>query len=176
MPAPAEPDGRPKIRDILTDDEMEGMASDAGMSEEQIAKVAAPMSGMSVGQFQMVAAAGRALGEKLGMKSNSAAELSLACSYTAAVRALVFALSSCGYGLTTAFDTPAGAYFEAELPSDLLAYGGSLQFDVVEQGENAVQLKGASEIPGQMYDWGKGKRALAAVFEKTEAFARRLDD
>jgi hypothetical protein len=49
-----------------------------------------------------------------------------------------------------------------------------LQFDIVEQAEGKVQVAGASEIKGQMFDWGKGNRALKDMLAKTEPFARRL--
>lgn len=98
----------------------------------------------------------------------------LACSYPAAVRGLVLALTSLRYTLTSAFDTPAGAYIEVEMPGDFFSHAGTLQFDLVDQGENQIALAGASEIKGQLVDWGKGKRALNEVFEKTALFARRL--
>ena len=41
------------------------------------------------------------------------------------------------------------------------------------QGPNAIQLSAESEI-SQIYDWGKGKRALSGGMEKVEQFARRL--
>jgi hypothetical protein len=166
--------GRPGVREILTAEELHGMAAEAGMSEEQLAKALAPISGLPSGVLQIGFEAGGALGRSFGFKSRKTAELSLACSYTAAVRGLVFGLSSLRYGLTAMFDTPRGAYFEARLPGDLFSPGGSLQFDVEEVGPDRIRVVAASEIKGQMYDWGKGKRALADALEKTQMFAARL--
>ena len=151
------------------------MAREGGLSEEAIAKVMGPLlGGISGSAAQIAMVAGESLYVSMGLKTSKTAELSLAASYGAAVRGLVFALTSLGHDIITAFDTPAGAYFEAELPRDFLSRPGTLQFDVTEQGPNAVLIAAASEVKGQVYDWGKGKRALAAVLEKTEAFARRL--
>jgi hypothetical protein len=172
MPDEAAPD-RPKIRDIVTAAELEGMATDSGMSEAEMGKLLAPFLGLSAGGAQMAAAAGEALADRFGLKHETAARTTLACSYPAAVKALVFALASRRYGITTAFDTPKGAYFEAALPKDLWSMGGTLTFDLAEESPGTAMLSGASEV-GQAWDWGKGKRALGAVMEKAEDFARRL--
>lgn len=164
---------RPKIRDIVTPDELEGLATDAGMSDAEVGNLLAPFLGLPAGGAQMVAAAGKALADKFGFKHETAARTTLACSYPAAVKALVFALASQRYGLTTAFDTAKSAYFEAALPNDLWSTGGILTFDLAEESPGMVMLSGASEV-GQAWDWGKGKRALGAVMEKAEDFARRL--
>lgn len=164
---------RPKIREIVTAEELKGMATDAGMSEETMGKMLAPLLGIPAAGGGAAFSAIESIGKGFGFKTEKTAELNLACAYPAAVRALVFALSSQRYGLTTAFDTPKGAYFEATLPRDIWSSPGTLQFDLVEQGPAAVQLRAESEI-GQVYDWGKGKRALNGVMEKVEEFARRL--
>lgn len=168
------PAERPKIRALLTAEELEGMAEEAGMSAEGIAKALAPLSGLPGGALHLAMEAGESLYVSMGLKTGKTAELSLASSYGSAVRGLVFALTSLGHDITAAFDTPSGAFFEATLPRDFLSRPGTLQFDVVDAGPNAARISGASEIKGQIYDWGKGKRALAEVFAKTEAFARRL--
>lgn len=164
---------RPKVRDIVTADELKGMATDAGMSDEDVGKLLAPFVGLPAGGAQMVAAAGEALSRRFGFKHETAATTTLACAYPAAVKALVFALASQRYGITTAFDTAQGAYFEVALPNDLWSTGGTLEFDLKDEGPATVSLSGTAEV-AQAWDWGKGKRALAAVIEKAEDFARRL--
>lgn len=171
---PGETASRPRIHDILTADELKGLARDAGMSESDLAKAMAPIAGLPSGVMQVAIQAGDAFGRSFGFKSVKTAELALAASYPAAVRGLVFALSGLGYAVTTAFDTPGGAYFEAQLPRDFFSMGGTLQFDLADRGANNVQIAGTSEIRGQKFDWGKGKRALGDVLAKTETFARRL--
>jgi hypothetical protein len=166
--------GRPKIRDILTREELEGLAHDAGMSDADLAKMLGPLTGLAGGALQMAMSAGDAFWSGRGLKTVKSARLELAASYPVAVRSLVFALTSLEREITAAFDTAAGAYIETDLPSDVFSRGGTLQFDVIERGAATVELVGASEIKGQIFDWGKGKRALNDVFEKTGAFARRL--
>ena len=167
-------DGRPAIRDILTREDLEGLAHDAGMSDADLAKMLGPLSGLAGGALQMAMSAGEAFWSGRGLKTVKSASFELAVSYPVAVRALVFALTGLGREIKAAFDTAEGAYFETDLPGDIFSRGGTLQFDVIERGAAAVELVGASEIKGQIFDWGKGKRALNDVFEKTQAFARRL--
>ena len=179
---PAAPDGsgpppRPKICEILSAEELRGMAATSGLSLEAMAKVLAPISGMSAGLFTAAAAGGEALGKSMGFSTGKTSELSLACSYPAAVRAIVFALSAMRYQITSAFDTAAGAYVEAAMPGDLFAAGGTLKIDLLDADGSGKPLRmiGATEIQGQLFDWGKSKRALAELSAKVEAFARRLE-
>lgn len=165
---------RPKVRDILTREELEGLAHDAGMSDEDLAKMLGPLTGLAGGAMQMAMSAGDAFWSGRGLKTVKSERLELAASYPVAVRSLVFALTGLGREIKAAFDTAEGAYFETDLPGDIFSRGGTLQFDVIERGAGAVELIGASEIKGQVFDWGKGKRALNDVFEKTQGFARRL--
>jgi hypothetical protein len=165
---------RPKLKDILASDDLKATAGDAGMSEQDIAKVLGPLSGLPDGLFHMTLKVGEALGQSLGLRSRKTHEQSFAQPYAAVVRALVLTLLGLRYGVTTLFDTPNGAYIEAKLPKDIFSLGGTLQFDIVEQAERQIQVIGASEIKGQMFDWGKGNRALKDVLAKTEQFARRL--
>lgn len=165
---------RPKLKDILASDELKGLGADAGMSEADIAKVLGPLGGLSSGVFQMTMKAGEAIGQSLGLKSSKQQEQTFALPYTTVVRALVLALASLRYGIATLFDTPKGAYIEAQMPKDFFSLGGAMQFDVIEEREGSIRVVAVTEIKGQMFDWGKGKRALRDVLGKTEQFARRL--
>lgn len=166
--------GRPKIREILTGDDLKGLAHDAGLSDGDIAGLLGSLSAVPGGVMQMAVSAGEAFWVARGIKTVKSARAELAVPYPVAVRALVFALTGLGRQIRTAFDTPQGAYFETDLARDLLSRGGTLQFDLIERAPGAIEIAGASEIKGQIYDWGKGKRALAEVMAKMETFARRL--
>lgn len=111
MSSEEEPKQRPKIRDILSEEELKGMAPGAGMSAEQVAKVMGPLSKMSKEAYQAQVAAGAAIGKSLGFAAAKSAETLLACSYPAAVRGLVLALTS---------------YVEVEMPGDFFSHTGTL--------------------------------------------------
>lgn len=180
-PAPASDDGsvrpgRVKICEILSAEELKGMAATSGLSLDAIAKVLAPLSGMSAGLFTAAAAGAEALGTSMGLSTGKTTELSLSCSYPSGARAVVFALSAMRYQITSAFDTAAGAYFEAAMPGDFFAAGGTLKIDLLDADGSGKPLRmiGATEIKGQVFDWGKSKRALAELSAKVQDFARRL--
>jgi hypothetical protein len=164
---------RPRLRDILAGDDWMKIGADAGMSVTEIAKALAPLSGLSAGMYAAVLTAGDSLAHKLGVKNSKRVEQRFAVPYPILVRALVLALHSQRYAIMALFDTPNGAFIEAQLPNDFRSLGGVLRFDVVEERANAMHVVAASEIR-QMFDWGKGKQALNAVLDKTELFASRL--
>ena len=165
---------RPKIRDILAMDGMEGGDGESGMSEEVLAKIMGSVTGLPAPIAQMTLSVGDALGKSLGLKSNAAVTRSYSGSYTAVVRGLLLSLHATKHTLAAAFDTPQGAYVEAQLSRDFFSLGGTVQFDIAEDSAGAVTIAGQSEIKGQKFDWGKGKRALEEVLDKAEDFARRL--
>lgn len=165
---------RPRLRDILAGDEWMKVGAHAGMSVAEIARILAPVSGMSAGLFQATLEAGDSLGRRLGFKSTKRIEKAYAAPYATVVRALVLSVASQRHAITTMLDTPKGVFIEAELPKDFRSLGGALRFDVVEEGPGRIQVAGESEIKGQMFDWGKGKQALNDVLAKTDMLASRL--
>jgi hypothetical protein len=63
-------------------------------------------------------------------------------------------------GVTQAVD---GCVLEAALPSDLFSLNGDLLVSVRRSGTEA-EVRGATRIGGQFYDWGKSKRCLDTLF------------
>ncbi|HVT28858.1 MAG TPA: zinc ribbon domain-containing protein [Lacipirellulaceae bacterium] len=56
-----------------------------------------------------------------------------------------------------------GCLFEATLPSDMFALEGSLLVSVRRSGSR-TEVRSATCIEGQLYDWGKSKRSLNQLF------------
>lgn len=56
-----------------------------------------------------------------------------------------------------------GCVLTAELPSNIWSFAGELKVSLLADGE-ATQVAAATNIPGQMYDWGKSQRCLAQLF------------
>jgi hypothetical protein len=63
-------------------------------------------------------------------------------------------------GVTQAVD---GCLLEASLPSDVFALEGDLLVSVRRSGAQA-EVRGATHIGGQLYDWGKSNRCLDKLF------------
>jgi hypothetical protein len=75
--------------------------------------------------------------------------------------------------VTALYDTPQGCVIEAALPFDMLSFGGDLLFEVVDSGTADTRIEGTSVIAGQLFAWGKGKRALKAALKATQEYMLR---
>jgi hypothetical protein len=56
-----------------------------------------------------------------------------------------------------------GCVFEAKLPSDLWAFEGQVVVTVERLGAT-TKVEAATNIPGQLFDWGKSTRCLEKLF------------
>jgi len=56
-----------------------------------------------------------------------------------------------------------GCVFEAAIPSDMWSFEDGLVITVCREGSGTV-VEAGTIIKGQLYDWGKSKRCLAALF------------
>jgi hypothetical protein len=63
-----------------------------------------------------------------------------------------------------------GCIVKAALPSDLFALEGDLIVAVVRQGR-ATRVEAQTDIPGQMFDWGKSTRCLEGLLGELGAAA-----
>lgn len=61
-----------------------------------------------------------------------------------------------------------GCLIVAALPSDLFALEGDLVIEAT-RGRGGTQIQACTEIPGQMFDWGKSTRCLEALFAELSA-------
>lgn len=58
-----------------------------------------------------------------------------------------------------------GCFLRAGLPSDLFSFAGDLLVTIQRQDQGTT-VEAATAIKGQLYDWGKSKRILNALFEE----------
>ncbi len=57
-----------------------------------------------------------------------------------------------------------GCLLEATLPSDMWSFEGTLSVSI-HQTPVGTRVDGSTKIKGQIYDWGKSKRCLEALFD-----------
>lgn len=57
-----------------------------------------------------------------------------------------------------------GCLLEATLPSDMWSFEGTLSVSI-HRTPIGTRIDGATKIKGQIYDWGKSKRCLEALFD-----------
>ncbi|MEI8032471.1 MAG: hypothetical protein WCH05_03905 [Chlorobiaceae bacterium] len=165
---------RPSIRDILAAESLKAESGNAAMTEKDIADLMASILELPGGVLEVVFQTGEALGNSLGLKSQKKEERLFSYPYIAVVRALVISLGSLKLQVSALFDTPKGCAVEAQLPVDIFSLGGTMLFEVVDEGARVVRIAGSTEVKGQMFDWGKGKRKLHDVYEKIEHYSALL--
>jgi len=129
-------------------------------------KVLAPLTGVSLSTVAAIVApiAGR-LGIKTGKTLSEYVDLPVG----AAIVAAVCSLARHGCELRAVHQGEDGCALEATVPSDLWSFEGTLLVTVAREGDG-VFVEAGTTIPGQMFDWGKSKRYLAALFEDIRGF------
>ena len=165
---------RPSIRDIVAG--QVNYTPSAGMSEKDLANLLAPLTQLSGNSFFLSMKAGEALGKAMGMKSSKQLQKIFPgpYQYATAVLACILAIRHMGREIISLFDTPRGSVIEIKLPVDVISFAGTLTIEIIDESPSRIVLNGTTEIQGQKFDWGKGKRALEQVFESTEQYLRRL--
>jgi hypothetical protein len=67
-----------------------------------------------------------------------------------------------------------GCLLQAELPSDIWSFKGQLLVGV-RKSEEGTRIDGATEIEGQLFDWGKSSRCLRTLFGDIRKLAESKD-
>jgi len=73
-------------------------------------------------------------------------------------------LAERGHELRTTKSAIEGSLLEATLSSDLLVFAGDV-IVTVERVPQGTRVEAFTNIPGQMFDWGKSTRCLAMLFD-----------
>ena len=111
-----------------------------------------------------LAKASQSMYAKLGIKtSKTRAEFVPAPAGQVIVRALC-SLAERGLELRTTQPALDGCILEASLPSDFLSFAGEL-IVTVERVPQGTSVEAITNIPGQIFDWGKSSRCLGTLFE-----------
>jgi len=69
-----------------------------------------------------------------------------------------------GYTVRTVHQGSDGCVLECDLPSDWRSFAGGQILVTVERYGTGAGVKAVTNIPGQLYDWGKSKQALDRIF------------
>jgi len=166
--------GRPPIREILSGHVVQGNSS-GGMTDRDIADLLGPLSALgSSAMFYGTMKAGQAFGTRLGLKSGKHEVREYAASYASVVLAMALAVQRSGYPMRAAYDTPDGSVIECTLPPDLMSLAGEIDLEMTERAARSVTVTGTCEIKGQVFDWGKSKRALDGLFSAADSYMRRI--
>lgn len=99
---------------------------------------------------------------KMGVKTGKSRSATFAVPPGEMLLRLLCSLAKEGRAVRDVQQLSDGCIVKAALPSDLFALEGDLIVAVVRQGR-ATRVEAHTDIPGQMFDWGKSTRCLEGL-------------
>lgn len=99
---------------------------------------------------------------KMGVKTGKSKSAAFAAPPGEMLVRLLCSLAKEGRALRDVQQLSDGCIVKAALPSDLFALEGDLIVAVVRQGR-VTRVEAQTDIPGQMFDWGKSTRCLEGL-------------
>lgn len=105
----------------------------------------------------------RPLYVRLGMKTGKRLSETMSSPPGAVIVAALCSLARRGQSLQQVRQSEDGCLLEATLPSDVWSHEGTLYVSV-QRTTTGTRLDCATNIKGQLFDWGKSKRCLKTIF------------
>jgi len=105
---------------------------------------------------------------KLGAKAGKEHSETLSRPPGSVIVAALCSLARQGQVLQQVRQLEDGCLLEATLPSDMWSWSGRVYVSIRRAGAETV-VDGATKIEGQLFDWGKSKRCLEALFADIKA-------
>lgn len=133
-----------------------------GKAMDKLTGVPLPMSALA--GFAQTAYA------KMGVKTGKSRSAAFAVPPGEMLVRLLCSLAKEGRAVRDVHQLSDGCIVKAALPSDLFALEGYLIVAVVRQGR-ATRVDAHTDIPGQMFDWGKSTRCLETLLRELGAAA-----
>jgi hypothetical protein len=126
-----------------------------------------PLSGVSV---QTIASIAAPIYAKMGIKTGKKKTSVFAEPTGQVIVEVLCALAKNGLPLVKVHQGQSGCVIEAKLPSDFWALEGQVIVTVEHAGEG-TNVEAATNIPGQLFDWGRSTRCLETLFGDIRAKA-----
>jgi hypothetical protein len=119
---------------------------------------------------QTIASIAAPIYAKMGIKTGKSRTEELSEPPGRVIVDVLCALARNGLPLVKVHQGQSGCVFEAKLPSDFWAFEGRVVVTVESTGEE-TKVEAATNIPGQLFDWGKSTRCLEKLFGDLRAKA-----
>lgn len=166
------PSGRPTIEVLLTEESRLAALQGSGLSQRdsvdfQRIIASLPCTWITDPEDKLGVYRG-------GWRSFKSVEKIYPNKYTSVATCLAIALWNSKRELIALYNMPQGAVIEAKLAFDFWSWPGRLRFGIFDQAGSITRLMATSEVKGQLYDWGKGRRALEQTFGEIERLLRIL--
>jgi hypothetical protein len=149
----------PEVRERIA---QAGRRSQSQMSGENLLAIfdAVVPTGIS---FEKLTVALLPIYDRMGIKTGKTSEMILSVPAGRAIVATLCAMASQGYEMNKVDQTSDGCVLTALLPSTLWTNRGDLIVSI-QQGRRSLRIHATTNIPGQLFDWGKSTRLLRDFF------------
>jgi len=124
-------------------------------------KAFTPLMGVSLAKIGAIV---QPIYASVGIKTGKTLKESFAAPAGKVLVAAICSLARRGQPLSEVEQGQDGCLLKAGLPSDMWSVAGDFLVTVERQGQGA-SVEAATVIKGQLYDWGKSKRMLTALFD-----------
>lgn len=161
------------FREIFNHPEVRGRiqrvtgATPGGMSADEFLKVAQPLmalAGAGTVKLSVIKDIALPIYTKLGIKTENQQQKGFKSTFGETLAAALCSLAARGQSMLDIKQAENGCLIEAKLPSSLWNWEGSILL-TLETHPEGILVKGNVSVPGQAFDWGRGKTTLTALFE-----------
>lgn len=122
------------------------------------------------------ASIGKAIGDKIGLKSKTGKILTISTYYLYVLLAVLCALAKQGFQIIEANETehPKTCFLIAQIPSSPLTWEGQIYISILQQ-EKQHTITASVTFPGQLFAWGRGSRIIKRLFEDTDKHVKDFE-
>lgn len=143
------------------------------MTIDDVGQALAPFSG-TPDLFTPLLKVSDALWSNLGVQGTKRFCQEFQGAYPQVAARLIQALTHHRCSITALGDTATGCFIEAKQPADVFSLRGTLAADVIAVSPELVRVEVASETKGQLFDWGKGRRLIEQIFDRTRYYLTKV--
>ena len=156
----------------VTGSKRSAMSGDAFM--RNVFRIAGAAGSTGPIPLSLVATAGQELWSRAGVKTNSTADFDLPeLKPGHVIAAVLCSFAAHGYALDGSEQAEDGCILKAKLPMSLSTLGGELRCAVRPLGDGS-SVAATVTVPGQAFDWGRGKRTLEQLHADLPDYARQF--
>jgi hypothetical protein len=148
----------PAVRDRIA-----AAAADAQkhLSADEVLAIAGKV--LKSADFKTAELISRELGQYLGVKTGKVRTQTLSLPPGKAIVAALCSMAAEGQDIRHVRQADDGCLFEATIPSDFRSREGTL-YVTIRRDDAGSRVEAATDIKGQLYDWGKSTRCLDRLF------------
>lgn len=160
---------RPEVRSLI---DAANARAKTGMTGEDFLKKADGVLKLATGgvPVSVIGEIAKPISEKMGIKMGKTASRRFDLPPGRTIVAALCSMAARGQTLKAARQAADGLVLEATLPSDLWAFEGKLTATFRRDGSGTL-VEAASQVPGQVFDWGKSERAFKVLFDEIDGLA-----